>query len=64
VNNKNPQKIFTTLFSEKLMELGNIILAALVLSQFVSTQKFSVIPFTFGLIMAIILYIISYYVIK
>ena len=46
------------------MDLGNIIVAALVLSQFVSAQKFSFLLFTLGLIIAIIFYVISYHVIK
>lgn len=61
---KKPEKTFSSLFSEKLMDLGNIIIAALVLSQFVSDQKFSFLLFTLGLILAIIFYVISYYVIK
>jgi hypothetical protein len=64
VNNKKSKRPFRSLFAEKLMDLGNIIVAALVLSQFVSAQKFSFLLFTLGLIMAIIFYVISYYVIK
>ena len=64
MNDKNSKKIFRSLFAEKLMDLGNIIVAALVLSQFVSDKKFSFLLFTLGLIMAIIFYVISYYVIK
>lgn len=64
MNNKKSKKLFRSLFAEKLIDLGNIIVAALVLSQFVSNTKFSFLLFTLGLIMAIIFYIISYYVIK
>lgn len=64
MNNKKTKRLFRSLFAEKLMDLGNIIVAALVLSQFVSDKKFSFLLFTLGLIMAIIFYVISYYVIK
>lgn len=59
MNDKSSKKMFRSLFAEKLMDLGNIIVAALVLSQFVSDKKFSFLLFTLGLIMAIIFYVIS-----
>jgi len=36
------KKLFRSLFAEKLIELGNVIIAALVLSQFISDKKFSI----------------------
>lgn len=60
----NNKKLFRSLFTEKLMELGNIIIAALVLSQFLSEKQFSIKLFTLGLIMAIISYIVSFVVSK
>ncbi|PIU37300.1 hypothetical protein COT02_01580 [Candidatus Roizmanbacteria bacterium CG07_land_8_20_14_0_80_34_15] len=54
------KKLFRSLFAEKLIELGNIIIAALVLSQFISDKKFSLPVFIFGIILVTITYIISY----
>ena len=58
------KKAFRSLFAEKLMELGNIIIAAFVLSQFLSNKQFSFYQFTLGLILATISYIGSYLSIK
>ena len=52
--------MFRSLFTEKLMDLGNIIATALIFSQFLSEKQFSIKLFTLGLIMAIISYVISY----
>ena len=57
------KRIFRSQFAEKLMELGNIIIAALVLSQFISDKKFSLLVFIFGIILATITYIISYLIV-
>jgi hypothetical protein len=54
------KKAFRSLFAEKLMELGNIIAAAFVFSQFLSEKEFSTQLFTLGLILTTIMYIISY----
>ena len=54
------KKLFRSLFAEKLIELGNIIIAALVLSQFISDKKFSLPVFIFGIILVTITYIFSY----
>ncbi len=56
------KKVFRSQFSEKLMDLGNIIAAAFVFSQFLSNKQFSIRLFTLGLIMTIISYITSYIV--
>ena len=60
MKNVRTKKIFRSLFAEKLMDLGNIIIAALVLSQFLSKNQFSIRLFTLGLILAIISYVASY----
>jgi len=62
--NKNSKKLFRSQFSEKLMDLGNITITALVLSQFISDKKFSLSMFVFGIILAIISYVISYLISK
>lgn len=54
------QKLFRSLFAEKLMDLGNIVAAVFVFSQFVSETKFSLSLFVLGLILTAISYIISY----
>lgn len=46
------------------MDLGNITVTALVLSQFISDKKFSLLMFVFGIILAIISYVISYLISK
>ena len=46
------------------MDLGNITITALVLSQFISDKKFSLSMFVFGIILAIISYVISYLISK
>ena len=51
---------FRTRFSEKLMDLGNLAVAALVLGQFVSAQTFSITLLTLGLVLMIFCYIISF----
>ena len=57
-------KRWTTLKILFRMELGNIIAAAFVFSQFISEKQFSLQLFTLGFIIAIISYVISYLVIK
>ena len=63
MNNKKSKRLFRSQFAEKLMELGNIIIAALVLSQFISDKKFSLLVFIFGIILATITYVISYLIV-
>jgi len=58
------KKLFRSLFAEKLMDLGNIIAAAFVFSQFLSDNQFSFYLFTLGFMIALISYVISYLVIK
>ncbi|MEK7177825.1 MAG: hypothetical protein AAB705_03295 [Patescibacteria group bacterium] len=60
MKNNNSKILFRSLFTEKLMDLGNIIATALIFSQFLSEKQFSIKLFTLGLIMAIISYVISY----
>jgi len=59
---KTKKKQFRILFSEKLMDLGNIIVATFVLSQFITEKHFSFVVFTLGMIFAIIVYVISYFI--
>jgi hypothetical protein len=63
MQDKKSKKLFRSLFAEKLMDLGNIIITAFVLSQFISTKQFSIHMFTFGFILAIISYLVSYFII-
>lgn len=62
MNIRSRKKEFKSRFSEKLMDLGNITLAAFVLSQFVSDKNFSFSVFTLGIVFAIISYAVSYYI--
>ena len=64
MKNNNSKKAFRSLFAEKLMDLGNITITALVLSQFISDKKFSLSMFVFGIFLAIISYVISYLISK
>ncbi len=60
MKNKKSKKLFRSQFSDKLMDLGNIIAAAFIFSQFLSEKRFSFYLFTLGLILTTISYIISY----
>lgn len=53
---------FRARFSEKLMDLGNLVIAGLALGQFISGREFSLILFLLGIILAASCYIISYLV--
>ena len=53
---------FRSRLSEKLMDLGNLVAAALIIGQFISDREFSVTLFIIGMILAIILYLASYIV--
>jgi len=53
---------FRSQFSEKLMDLGNIVFAGLVIGQVVSGKEFSVVIFGTGIILMISCYFISYVV--
>ena len=55
---------FRNQFSEKMMELGNIVAGSLIFGQFLYNKEFSLLIFTLGLILTIIYYIISYLIIK
>lgn len=59
MKNKKSKKLFRSQFAEKLMDLGNIIAAAFVFSQFLSDKKFSLHLFTLGFILTIISYTLS-----
>ncbi len=50
---------FRSIFSEKLMDLGNLAIAALVLGQFVSGREISVQQFFVGLMIMVVCYTIS-----
>ncbi len=64
MKNSKSRSLFRSLFAEKLMDLGNIIAAAFVFSQFLTEKKFSFYLFTLGFILTIISYIASYIVSK
>ena len=53
---------FRSQLSEKLMDLGNFVAAALVLGQFVSGREFSMVLFAIGIILMVACYLISYIV--
>ena len=53
---------FRSRLSEKLMELGNLVLVGLTLGQFVASKSFSTEQFVTGIILAIACYITSYIV--
>lgn len=54
------RKQFRSLFAEKMMDFGNIIIVVFVLSQFISEKDFSFLVFTLGIIIAILSYVVSY----
>jgi hypothetical protein len=51
---------FKEKFSEKLMDLGNLILFGLALGQFVSEKDFSIPVFLLGFVLAASCYVVSY----
>ena len=51
---------FRSKFSEKLMDLGNLVAAALVFGQFISGNEFLWITFASGMLLATLCYTISY----
>lgn len=51
---------FRKLFAEKLMDLGNLSIGALVLGQFVTDRAFSNTLFVSGFVTMLILYTLSY----
>lgn len=51
---------FRAVLSEKLMDLGNLAVAALVLGQFVSGRELLLTQFLAGIAVLLICYIISY----
>ena len=53
---------FRLQLSEKLMDLGNLVAAALVFGQFISGKEFSIMLFSIGIILMSACYIISYIV--
>lgn len=53
---------FRNRLSEKLMELGNLILVTLVFGQFLSGKGFSLQAFITGIILTFTCYVISYFV--
>jgi hypothetical protein len=53
---------FRSKFSEKLMDLGNLVAAALVFGQFIAGKEFSMTLFVIGIILMIALYVASYIV--
>ena len=55
---------FRARFSEKLMELGNLIAITMVIGQFVASKEFSIPIISVGAIITILCYIIAYLVSK
>ena len=53
---------FRLQLSEKLMDLGNLVAAALVFGQFISGKEFSIMLFSIGIILMSACYIVSYIV--
>jgi len=53
---------FRSLLSDKLMDLGNFVAAALVFGQFVSGREFSMVLFGIGISLMVSCYLISYIV--
>lgn len=51
---------FRARLSEKLMDLGNLVVAGLVIGQFISNKEFSPELFFAGVLLAVLCYIISY----
>ena len=51
---------FRKLLSEKIMDLGNLTIGALVLGQFVSGHEFSLSLFIIGFALMMVCYIISF----
>ena len=51
---------FRIRLSDKIMDLGNLVAAALVISQFVNGKEFSLSVLLLGLVITAICYIISY----
>lgn len=60
IMNKKVSREFRIRLSEKLMDLGNLVAAALVVGQFVSKKEFSINQFIIGLFVMILCYVISY----
>lgn len=55
---------FRARLSDKLMDLGNLVIAGLIIGQFVSGKEFSVNLFATGAIIALLCYLISYIISK
>lgn len=55
---------FRERLSEKLMDLGNLVIAGLLIGQFVSGREFSINVFVTGAIIALLCYLISYIISK
>ncbi len=55
---------FRVRLSEKLMDLGNLVAAALVFGQFVSGKEFSPTIGIIGIIVTALCYIVSYFVVN
>ena len=57
-------KKFRLLFSEKLMDLGNISAGGLVFGQFISGNNFSMLQLIFGILLLIVLYVSSFEILR
>lgn len=55
-------KEFRSRFSEKLMELGNIVAGVMVFGQFLPNTQFSRFIFISGVILMVVCYVISFFV--
>jgi len=56
------KKEFRSKLSEKIMDLGNLSFAGLVIGQFVSGLMFNTNLFAIGITFAIVCYLVSYFV--
>lgn len=54
------RKAFRARFSEKLMELGNLVAVALVFGQFITDRPFSLPVFAIGIALTLLIYTFSY----
>ena len=51
---------FRLVLAEKIMDLGNLTIAALALGQFLSGKEFSAVIFSTGILLMVLCYIVSF----
>lgn len=57
---KSSKREFRSKLSEKVMDLGNLVVAGLVIGQFISERTFSIELFIAGIAVTVICYFLSY----